>query len=445
MYWEADYKKLKEMAETVKTVNKTRKLSYINIPVSFDIETSSFYEGEEKRACMYVWAVCVNGLYFTGRTWHEFLKLINDLIKIFDIDINHRLVIYVHNLSYEMQFIKHYFTFKKVIALKKREPINALTDKGIEFRCSYLLSGYSLSTLADVYLNGKVKKLVNTVDYSLIRHSTTRLSRTDYQYIYNDVRIVYEYIKMKIEQDGNITKIQNTKTGYVRRVLENNCIGSNVARHIRMSAEQRRYRRLMKRLTISGKEEYDLMLRAYSGGFTHCSCLNKNKAFKAENNKAITSYDFTSSYPTCLIAYSYPISKGKKVEVTPETFRKYLKEYCCIFNVKFKGLRASITYEHYLSKNKCIINGKALYDNGRIIEAEECITSITNIDFEIIEQCYEWEELYIGDFYTYIKGYLPTPFIKTILDLYEKKTMLKGVIGREQEYQSAKENINALY
>ena len=84
-------------------------------------------------------------------------------------------------------------------------------------------------------------------------------------------------------------------------------------------------------------------------------------------------------------------------------------------------------------------------DNGRVAEADELCTTITNIDMDIINECYEWDSISIGAFYKYVKGYLPTPFVKTILELYAKKTTLKGVTGREAEYQSAKENINALY
>ena len=32
---------------------------YYNIPCAFDIETSSFYEGDEKRAIMYIWQFAI--------------------------------------------------------------------------------------------------------------------------------------------------------------------------------------------------------------------------------------------------------------------------------------------------------------------------------------------------------------------------------------------------
>lgn len=43
------------------------------------------------------------------------------------------------------------------------------------------------------------------------------------------------------------------------------------------------------------------------------------------------------------------------------------------------------------------------------------------------------------------KNYLPTDFIKSILKLYNDKTMLKGVHGKEEEYLESKEELNACY
>ena len=189
--WERDYNNLNQIKKSAEIIKKNRNVSYYNIPVSFDIETSSFYDNNEKRACMYVWAMCINGYYYTGRTWAEWLTLINKIVQVFELTENLHLCIFVHNLSYELGWIKDYFTFTDVMANKKLKPIKCVCDNGIEFRCSYLLSGYSLNTLANVYLNGRVKKLIGTVDYTLIRHPATKLNRVDYQYIYNDVRIVY--------------------------------------------------------------------------------------------------------------------------------------------------------------------------------------------------------------------------------------------------------------
>lgn len=56
------------------------------------------------------------------------------------------------------------------------------------------------------------------------------------------------------------------------------------------------------------------------------------------------------------------------------------------------------------------------------------------MDFEIIEQCYEWEKMEIANLYRFHKGYLPYAIIQSIIKLYEDKTVLKGVEGSEVEY-----------
>lgn len=437
-------------------IKKNSKLKYYNISISFDIETTSFRVGDEKRAVMYIWAMCIDGHFIYGRTWEEWLQLLDDIRQAADISPELRYIIFVHNLAYETQFFSHYFNFKKVIANSIRKPISLLTDYGLEFRCSYLLSGYSLATLADVKLQGRIEKLVGDLDYDLMRHSETPLTEQEMGYVKNDVRIVYEFIKDEIERNGNIAKIPLTKTGYVRRLLKEKCVGPPPVRHMRRESRFTQFISWMHRMIICSVEEYHQLLRAFAGGFTHCSCINEGRTF--EN---VTSFDFASSYPAIMLSEEFPISAARIVhffgthEQKMEQFRDYLNKYCCVFDVQFKGLKASISYEHYISVSKCrgLIkkkkNGKEIKnyqgDNGRIVSADSLEITITNIDFEIIESCYTWESMSVRDFRAYNKGYLPKPILECILELYEAKTELKGVEDRETEYGLAKEAINSIY
>ena len=49
----------------------------------------------------------------------------------------------------EFQFIRKYFHFIDVFSIDERKPIYAVTNKGIEFRCSYILSGYKLEKVGE--------------------------------------------------------------------------------------------------------------------------------------------------------------------------------------------------------------------------------------------------------------------------------------------------------
>ena len=128
---------------------KKGKVKYANAPSVFDIESSSFYVGENKQCCMYAWCFGINGRCIRGRTWDEFITIINRIVKIYNLSLEKRFIIYVHNLNFEFQWFKRYFEWEKVFSIDTRKPIYAITKNGIEFRCSYLLSGYSLKKLGE--------------------------------------------------------------------------------------------------------------------------------------------------------------------------------------------------------------------------------------------------------------------------------------------------------
>ena len=152
-----------------------------------------------------------------GRTWEDFLYLCDELVKAFSLHWKfRRLVIYIQNLSYEFQWFCRLFKWHKVFALDNRIPLSALTESGIEFRCSYRLSGYNLAKMGENLVKYKVSKMVGDLDYDKIRHPGTPLTDKEMGYCINDVRVLSAYIREKIETDGNITKIPLTKTGYVR-------------------------------------------------------------------------------------------------------------------------------------------------------------------------------------------------------------------------------------
>ena len=118
---------------------------------SFDIETSSFYMDNQKCACMYIWALAIDDFIVVGRTWDEFTCLIDMLVSDNNLDPENRLIVFVHNLAYEFQFIRKRFKWYKVFASEIRKPIYAITETGIEFRCSLFASGYSLESKSNLY------------------------------------------------------------------------------------------------------------------------------------------------------------------------------------------------------------------------------------------------------------------------------------------------------
>lgn len=407
-------------------------VQYLNEPISFDIETTNTYKSSgEKIAFMYVWMLDIYDCTIIGRTWVEFIDTLNIISNHFQLIGNaKRCIIYVHNLSFEFQFIRKYFEWHKVFATEMRKPLYAVTETGIEFRCSLRLSGYRLEKVGE-QLRNPVEKMIGDLDYSKIRHRQTPLTPSELKYCINDVKIVSEYIREKIADENGIENIPLTKTGYVRRMCKHRTLhGKNRGQYVS----------LMNELTLR-YDEYMLAKGAFMGGFTHA-----NFWYTGKTMKNVTSYDFTSSYPAVMLSEKFPMSKGKCIHhLTKHSFREMLKEFLCVFEIELINVKPKCKYENYISESKCIVCENAIVNNGRVYSADRIVIAITNVDFEIIEKCYTFDITRYNNFYIYEPGYLPKDFIKCILDLYRGKTTLKDVIGKEEEYLHSKEDLNSTY
>jgi hypothetical protein len=426
------------------------KIQYFNIPAAFDIETSSFTvtnskTGEEmKAATMYIWQLGINGSVIYGRTWDEFLSVLNELVDYLELSSRRRLVIYVHNLGYEFQFIRHMFPWDKVFAVKQRRPVYAICG-GLEFRCSLYLSNYALSYIGDNLLHKyPVKKLVGELDYDKIRHSQTPLTSREIAYCINDVKVVMSYIQEKIEQDGDITLIPLTNTGYVRNYCRKECFYEGIPESDEVARKrvQMNYKAIMKSLQISDNEEYEQMHRAFMGGFTHASALYSGKIMYN-----VGSADETSAYPFAMVAQYFPMTKGEYIGTVEDNdlFNHYLSTYCCLFDIEFTNLMPLQEFENPLSQSRCLLQGNYTVNNGRIVSSEKCTTTLTELDYDTISKFYKWDYVKIMNMRIYHRGYLPKALILSVLDLYEGKTQLKGVEGKETEYLVSKNMINASF
>ena len=416
-----------------------RKIKYFNVPASFDIETTSFYANGEKTAIMYEWTFGIFGAVIIGRTWDEFITMINTLVSELKLNDEKRLIIYVHNLGYEFQFMRKHFNWMKIFAIDTRKPIYAITDQGIEFRCSYLLSGYSLEKLAEHVQCVKIEKMVGDLDYSLMRHSRTPLTLKEIGYCINDVKIVMAYIMDEIIKNGNIIKIPLTKTGYVRNYCRETCFYDPDEPH-KGSYKRFKYKTFLNNLTLD-VSEYRQLKRAFQGGFTHANIFCVGKVIED-----VTSFDFTSSYPAVMINEMFPMSKSELIEIKgKEDFEENLKYYCCLFDVEFINLESKLYFENFISSYRCTVLEKPIINNGRIVSASRLVTTITEQDFIIIKTFYSWEKMRVMNFRRYRKGYLPTDFVKAVLKLYQDKTQLKGIEGKEVEYLQSKEMLNSTY
>lgn len=434
---------------------------FYNVPCAFDIETTSFYRDEtgrqysyeqlqelqkgsdkkikfEKVAIMYVWQFGINGNVIVGRTWDEFTEMMRVISETLGLGDNKRLIVYIHNLAYEFQFLRNRFEWDRVFSIDLRKPIYSITTTGVEFRCSYLLSGYGLAKLGSQLLTYKTEKMSGDLDYHLMRNNKTQLTEKELGYCINDVRVVMAYIQEQIEALKSITNIPLTKTGFVRKYCRKNCLYRETDRGRRPNYG---YMELMGELQISGLSEFQAQQRAFAGGFTHA-----NGAYTDAVLENVSSYDFTSSYPYVMVSELFPMSRGVKVKVqSKEHFETLISKYCCIFDIEFENIITSKTQDNPISVSKCFRREGVVENNGRVYGAKRIALTITNVDYGVFKYFYTWENARVAYVWCYKKDYLPTEFVKSILYLYEKKTTLKGVKGMEAEYLNSKEMLNSCY
>ena len=442
------FDKLSEFKEYIsnlkyKVIKTNKGISFINLPCVIDIEVSSFYDTiGEKVGLMYCFTLGINGRSYLGRTKDDLLNLIAFIIDAFALSKDKRLIFYIQNLGYEFQFFMKWFKWISVFAIKNRTPVKATTFDGIEFRCSYLLSGYSLAKIGEHLQKYKVQKMVGDLDYRLIRTPLTKLNTKENGYVLNDGLVVMAYIMEQIESHHNdITKIPLTKTGEVRKYCRNMCLYGGGGTHKKSGRSFLKYHYFIKNLTIQSINEYKQLKRAFAGGFTHANPLVVGKV---QHN--VASYDFTSSYPAVMLSEKYPMTNGKLVTITSkEQFEKYINLYCCLFDATFTDIESKIWFEHYISQSHCFSCFNPKVDNGRLISADEISITLTEQDYKIIEKTYSWKHLKIKNFRIYKRDYLPKEFINAIIELYKKKTELKDIEEFAVEYLHSKELLNSCY
>lgn len=432
-----DYKQLNTYISRAK-LTKYKKINYYELVASFDIESTSTIVNGKKVAFMYIWQFAFEDILVYGRTWQEYQNFTNKLAEMLELNESTRLIVYVHNLSFEFQFMRKYFEWGNVFATGTRNPIKATTSQGIEYKDSYILASLNLDNVAKNLRNHKIKKLVGNLDYNKVRTYETPLSENELEYCANDIIIVVDYIHEQIDEYKSITKIPLTNTGRVRSYTKDQCY-YNGKKH-KGNNQYRRYRNYITRLTLEA-DEYDMLKDAFQGGYTHA---NANKTGQVLHN--VSSYDFTSSYPTVMLTEQYPTSSAFVPKITSKKdFEFYREHYLMVFDIKLTGVYPKINNEHYLSVSKCTVSNDCVTDNGRIFSADSVETTITNIDLDILERCYTWEHMEIGRVLAYEKNYLPKPIVQSILHLYKQKTKLKGIPEQLAEYFNSKGMLNSMY
>ena len=401
----------------------------------FDLRLSqSFYRDTEKACCPYIWQFGINDKVYYGREFIDFEKVLKALS-----DKRVTKFIYVHNLSYEMQFLldiieKNNWHITNMCARNVRKPIQfTIEELNIVFRCSYMLTNLSLEKSAEKYTS--IKKATGDLDYNKAYSPLSKLDERALYYCEMDILTLYEIIKHFIDDYGHIANIPLTQTGEVRRAL--------------LKDVDYFYLRHQWEL-VPPEYMYMALVQAFMGGITHSNILHTNKLFRAgvDGCKGIWSYDFSSSYPFVLVCRKYPSEPF--FAIREKDIEKYKDSHCLLYDVTLTNVKAKI-YNHYIpfSKMQEVNEGskgdyKLTIDNGRVTQVKSCRMIVTDCDLQNIIDSYNLEITY-NNIWASFARYLDKRVIKFILDRYSAKTTLKGVEGKEDFYMKMKQQLNSVF
>lgn len=412
---------------------------YKNCMCAFDIETTRLEDIEQ--SIMYIWQFSILFLddlhidTIIGRTWTEFELFLDQLMN----DDNYSYyMIFVHNLSYEFQFLRGIYAFSpdEVFAIKSRKILKCEMLERFEFRCSYLQTNMSLNTFTSKMKVKHQKLSGEKFDYSKKRFPWTELTDYEIKYsTYDTIGLVEAMYKRMILSNDNIYTLPLTSTGYVRRETKKAMYGWS-----------RKHKDIFPIIDV-----FNLLEEAFRGGDTHANRYYSGTVIRADWKKilGIGSYDRSSSYPDVVLNCVFPMTRFVYIGSIEESDieKKLDRGKALLFRCKITGIEQIDKFygAPYLSYSKCRNVSRETLDNGRILSAEYIETTITDIDYEIMKREYKWKRFEIMECYESKYGSLPEQLKDIFRRYYTDKTELKGIVEQELFYNLQKALLNAGY
>ncbi len=412
---------------------------YKNCLCAFDIETTRLEDIEQ--SIMYIWQFSILFLddqhidTIIGRTWTEFELFLDNLMN----DDNYAYyMIFVHNLSYEFQFLRGIYTFSpdEVFAIKSRKILKCEMLERFEFRCSYLQTNMSLNTFTSKMKVEHQKLSGEKFNYEKKRFPWTELNDYELQYsCYDTIGLVEAMFKRMMLANDNLYTLPLTSTGYVRRETKKAMYGW-----------ARKHRDIFPSIDV-----FDLLEEAFRGGDTHANRYYSGTVIRADGKKilGIGSYDRSSSYPDVVLNCVFPMTRFVYIGSIEESDieKKLNRGKALLFRCKIHGIEQIDKFygAPYLSYSKCRNVSRETLDNGRILSAEYIEITLTDIDYEIMKREYKWKHFEITECYESKYGVLPEPLKGIFRKYYTDKTELKGIVEQELFYNLQKALLNAGY
>lgn len=412
--------------------------NYWDLKCGFDIETTTYID----RAYMYIWQIGINNKAFFGNTWEEFndcLDIINCYIESLNRqkakekhkkEFKAQAICFIHNIAFEWQFVRKEINITDVFLKSLREPLY-FESNNIKFLDSFQITHMSLAKLAKRYCT--TQKMVGDIDYTILRNATDGKNLTDKEmkYCENDVLILCEFAEYYFNRFLSNNELIYTETSIVRHTLKKAFKEQN----------QLTKQDIFEMYPKTFNEYLMYMEYLFAGGWVKSSVDAFGKVLTNIKCK-----DITSSYPAQIAHRYYPISKFKSIKIdSKQKFNNMLSRYCCILDVTLYNVKKT-TIHSIISTSK-IVNidtGRILVDNGRIAEVEKVRLLMTELDWDIFNKFYDYDnfKIIINSFKIAVRGKLPAYVVSTMLDAYERKEELKL---QDKDYFNEKCFVNMFY
>ena len=284
----------------------------------------------------------------------------------------------------------------------------------IQFRCSYNLMPSSIDSLGKSFKINKMdeEEINNLILKGYIKeknefydlggnyvHNDPYLKNVFVSYIKRDVMIAktaFLNYKETVESSKDaINSKYNKKDVHLQKILTTaSLVQKLVKNNIWNNKHLHNY--IKKGLKIHSYEQYELMRKFYSGGFTQFNPLYHNKVF----DKKGFSIDINSSYPW---AMTQPLPYGELLEEVPKNTKNYLTY--CVVKMSYKIKSKYINF--ICLKNKTEKNVRySMHGSGEfyfLLEELEFYKKIYDIEITEIKylyaRCFTFLKPFIDEYY----------------------------------------------
>lgn len=411
-------------------VKPYRKIRFISNIIALDTETTKY---NDEILFITDWSFTIEnyGCIYGNRV-QDLVELLRRLTGMFDTSENNRMLVFVHNFSYDYMFLRNHLlnAFGEPvwsIATKPHKYVCMQFSNGIEFRDSYILTGRSLEKFtAD--MGTEIQKQSGTWDYDKFRTPGSDRTEAEKYYVCADtISLTLALREFCKQHKCNPSTLEYTNTGFVR------------AAGLKASRKDKSWRPKFLKSSL-GFDEYMLLDVAFHGGYTHA-----NRYYISQVQRDVISYDFTSSYPARMVYNKFPM--GKWIRFTTAKLNDIIEmsdTFAFMGYLFLSGVQLDKSCPMPpIAKHKCKVLQNALVDNGRVISADALVIPFTDPDLDVILKFYTWDHSAVSNVWYTNKEYLPDWFCNMIMDLFRNKTTQKG--KDDILYMLSKGMLNALY